>query len=219
MLMYHVIGYAPADAAYPELFVRPRDFDDQMTWLAHHGYHGVTLRRVYDHWTKGDALPSHPVVITFDDGYRSDDTRARPTLWRLHWPGVLNLKVDNMGSTDALPPWRVLNLIFAGWEIDAHSITHPDLTAVDDEQLWHEVHGSRVAIERRFHIRVDFFCYPAGRYDAHVIAFVKRAGFLGATTTNSGLARPPHLFELSRVRVNRSDGVGGFAKKLQDLAR
>jgi peptidoglycan/xylan/chitin deacetylase (PgdA/CDA1 family) len=217
--MYHVIGNPPANAAYPELYVSLRDFERQMRWLARNGYHGVTLRRVYDYWRTGAALPSRPIVISFDDGYTSQDSRARPILWRLHWPGVLNLKVGNLNAADALPPWRVRNLIIAGWEIDAHTITHPDLTAVGDAQLWREVHGSRVQIERRFYVRADFFCYPAGRYNARVIDAVRRAGFLGATTTNFGLARPARPYELSRVRVNGSDGLRGFAEKLQDLTR
>jgi peptidoglycan/xylan/chitin deacetylase (PgdA/CDA1 family) len=219
ILMYHVIGSAPPGAAYPELYVAPRDFEREMRWLARHGYHGVTLRRVSDYWTTGRALPSRPVVISFDDGYTSHDSRVRPILLRLRWPGVLNLKVGNLNAEDALPPRRVRNLITAGWEIDAHTITHVDLTAVDDARLWREVHGSRVEIQRRFNAPVDFFCYPAGRYNAHVINFVRRAGFLGATTTNYGLARPGRMYELSRVRVNRSDSISGFAKKIQDLTR
>jgi peptidoglycan/xylan/chitin deacetylase (PgdA/CDA1 family) len=217
--MYHVIGYAPPNAAYPELFVLPRDFERQMKWLARHGYRGVTLRQVYDYWQKGAALPQRPVVISFDDGYTSHDSRARPVLSQMRWPGVLNLKVGNLNAEDALPPRRVRNLIRAGWEIHAHTITHPDLTAVGDAQLWREVHGSRVQLRRRFHVPVDFFCYPAGRYNAHVIDFVRRAGYLGATTTNYGLARPGRMYELSRIRVNGSDGISGFAKKLQDLTR
>jgi peptidoglycan/xylan/chitin deacetylase (PgdA/CDA1 family) len=219
ILMYHVIGYAPPGAAFPELFVEPRDFELQMKWLARRGYHGVTLRRVYDYWTSGRALPSRPVVISFDDGYTSHDSRARPILTRLHWPGVLNLKVGNLNAEDALPPRRVRDLIAAGWEIDAHTITHVDLTAVDDVRLWREVHGSRVKIQRRFSAPVDFFCYPAGRYNTHVTDFVRRAGFVGATTTNYGLARPGRMYELSRVRINRSDGLRGFAKKLVNLTR
>jgi len=35
-----------------------------------------------------------------------------------------------------------------------------------------------------FHVPVNFFCYPAGRYDDAVIAAVQGAGYLGATTTN-----------------------------------
>jgi peptidoglycan/xylan/chitin deacetylase (PgdA/CDA1 family) len=215
--MYHVIGVPPADAAYPQLFVRSADFRGQMTWLARRGYHGVTLRRVYDYWQKGYALPPHPIVISFDDGYLDQHTRAFPVLRKLHWPGVLNLKVQSLESAYDLPPWRVRDLIKGGWEIDAHTITHADLTAVDDKRLWHEVRGSRLALQRGFHIPVDFFCYPAGRYDARVVASVRRAGYLGATTTNYGLARPSRLYELSRIRVNGSDGIAGFARKLKDL--
>jgi peptidoglycan/xylan/chitin deacetylase (PgdA/CDA1 family) len=111
-------------------------------------------------------------------------------------------------------PWRIRKLIAAGWEIDAHTITHPDLTTVDDARLRYEVAGSRKEIRRRFHVPVDFFCYPSGRYDTRVISEVKRAGYFGATTTNEGFARPPSFFTLSRVRVNGSDGIAGFAAKL-----
>jgi peptidoglycan/xylan/chitin deacetylase (PgdA/CDA1 family) len=118
-----------------------------------------------------------------------------------------------------MPPWRVRELLAAGWELDAHTITHPDLTRVGDAQLWQEVHGSRVDLQRMFHVPVDFFCYPSGRYDAHVIAAVRRAGYLGATTTTYGLARPQDIYTLDRVRIDGSDGVSGFAQKLQSLTR
>jgi peptidoglycan/xylan/chitin deacetylase (PgdA/CDA1 family) len=138
-------------------------------------------------------------------------------LRRHHWPGVLNLQVDFLRGVGALRPWRVRDLIAGGWEVDAHTFTHPDLTTVDGARLWHEVDGSRVAIHRLFHVPVDFFCYPGGRYDARVIASVRRAGFLGATTTAYGLARPPHYFTLDRIRVDGGDGVAGLAAKLRPL--
>ena len=52
-----------------------------------------------------------------------------------------------------------------------------------------------------------------------MIASVRRAGYLGATTTNYGLARPPRFYELKRVRINGTDGVAGFARKLEDLVQ
>jgi len=96
-------------------------------------------------------------------------------------------------------------------------MTHPDLTTVDSTRLRYQVAGSRAAIRRRFHVPVDFFCYPSGRYDDAVVAAVRAAGFLGATTTNEGLARPDSLYTLDRVRVNGSDGVRGLAAKLEAL--
>ena len=107
--------------------------------------------------------------------------------------------------------------ILAGWEIDAHTLTHPDLTTVSGARLREEVTGSRTAIRKMFDVPVNFFCYPAGRYDAAVIAAVQQAGYLAATTTNYGLARPDELYTLSRVRIDGSDGVKGLAAKLTTL--
>jgi peptidoglycan/xylan/chitin deacetylase (PgdA/CDA1 family) len=215
ILMYHVVSAPPTTAHYPDLYVRPGDFAAQMAWLAKRGYHAVTLRRAYDSWTKGTTLPPHPIVISFDDGYLSQYTHAFPVLEAHRWPGDLNLEVNFLQPAGGLRPWRIRKLIAAGWEIDAHTLTHPDLTTLDDARLWKEVDGSRVALRRTFHIPVDFFCYPAGRYNARVIAAVKLAGFLGATTTNYGIARPPDFYTLARIRINGSDGVRGFVTKLE----
>jgi peptidoglycan/xylan/chitin deacetylase (PgdA/CDA1 family) len=219
ILMYHVISPPPPTAPYAELYVKPSDFAQQMAWLAQHGYHAVTLQRVYDHWTKGTALPSHPIVISFDDGYLSQYTHAYETLLKHHWPGVENMEVNFLQPAGGLRPWRIRKMIAAGWEIDAHTITHPDLTRVGDAQLVREVADSRAILRRDFHVPVNFFCYPAGRYDARVVAEVQRAGYLAATTTNYGLARPPDLFTLDRIRINGSDGLSGFAAKLEGLTR
>ena len=43
-------------------------------------------------------------------------------------------------------------------------------------------------------------------------------GYLGATTTRYGLARPGELYTLARVRVSGSDGARGLAAKLEALA-
>jgi peptidoglycan/xylan/chitin deacetylase (PgdA/CDA1 family) len=100
----------------------------------------------------------------------------------------------------------VRRLIAGGWEIDAHSVTHPDLTTVGAKRLDAEVTGSRRALRTRFGVPADFFAYPYGRVDARVRAAVRRAGFLGATTTVRGLARPDaDPFALRRVLVGPGD--------------
>jgi peptidoglycan/xylan/chitin deacetylase (PgdA/CDA1 family) len=202
ILMYHVVSAPPASARYPDLFVRPHDFAAEMDWLGRHRYQAVTLKRVYDSWTKGAKLPAHPIVISFDDGYASQYQHARATLDRLHWPGVLNLEVHNVGEKGGLSRGQVERLVRDGWEIAAHTLTHPDLTTVDAAQLRREVAGSRRWLQHAFDVPVRFFCYPSGRYDARVEAAVRAAGFAGATTTQSGIASPrDDRFALPRVRV------------------
>ena len=184
ILMYHVVSAPPSTAPYPDLFVRPADFAGQMNWLARHGFQAITLLRAYDNWTKGSPLPPRPVVISFDDGYLSQYTHGFTTLQSHRWPGVLNLELNFLQPAGGMRPWRVRKLLAAGWEVDSHTLTHPDLTKVSNAQLWREVDGSRVALRRDFHIPVNFFCYPSGRFDARVVSAVRRAGYFGATTTN-----------------------------------
>lgn len=214
ILNYHVIGNPPAGAPFPELYVGRGAFAAQLRWLRTHGYHAVSLRRVYDYWRRGLALPPRPIVLSFDDGYLGQFTNARPLLRRYHWPGVLNLAVQNV-LDGKLTVGDLRTMVRDGWEVDAHSLTHPDLTTLGRAELRRQVAGSRDWIRRRLGVPVAFFCYPAGRYDATVVAAVRAAGFLGATTTNQGPARRSNgLFTLDRIRVDRSDGVAGLAARL-----
>jgi peptidoglycan/xylan/chitin deacetylase (PgdA/CDA1 family) len=219
ILMYHVIGDPPAGASYPDLYVSRSDFEAQLSWLARHGYHAVTQRDVWNHWHRGQALPARPIVLSFDDGYRGVADIALPSMQARQWPGVLNLTVKNLQVPGGLSQWRVQRLLTAGWELASHSLTHPDLTGLDDNDLAREVSRSRAVLRARFGVPVDFFCYPAGRHDERVIRAVRRAGYLGATTTVEGLARPDEPYELRRVRVSGSDGVNGLARKLLSQAR
>jgi peptidoglycan/xylan/chitin deacetylase (PgdA/CDA1 family) len=214
ILMYHVVGSAPSGAPFPSLYVRRADFAGQLAWLRAHGFHAVSLRRVYGYWKHGYALPPRPVVLTFDDGYREDFTNVRPLLARRHWPGVINLAVRNLLDGKLTVP-QIRLMIRQGWEVDAHTINHLDLTTLGAASLSHEVAGSRRWIRRRFHVPVDFFCYPSGRYNTHVLAAVRSAGFLGATIEGFGAASPRDgWLTLPRIRVDESDGVSGLAAKL-----
>jgi peptidoglycan/xylan/chitin deacetylase (PgdA/CDA1 family) len=212
--MYHVIGIPPAHAPFPGLYVRRADFAAQLRWLHRHGYTAVSLRRVVDYWRRGQPLPPRPIVLSFDDGYREDFTNVRPLLRRYRWPGVLNLAAQNV-LDGKLTIRQLRALVRAGWEIDAHSLTHPDLTTLDGAELRRQVAGSRRWIRRHLGVAVEFFCYPAGSYDSRVIAAVRAAGFRGATTSEPGYAGAGDgLFTLDRIRIDSSDGVDGLAAKL-----
>ncbi len=137
ILEYHVLGSAPADAPYPELYVTRPDFHQQMDWLDDHGYQAVTLEAVEDAWYDGGTLPAKPVVVSFDDGYRPQFTYALPELRRHGWPGVLNLKAE--GSD--LYTSNVEAMIAAGWELASHTINHSDLTTLDAAGLKEELSG------------------------------------------------------------------------------
>ena len=215
--MYHVLDEPPRSAPYPDLYASRDEFEAQVRWLARAGYEAVTLGRVFDAWHGRATLPRRPVVLSFDDGYRSHVTTALPLLERRGWPGVLNLDLSNLAPSWGIPPRGVRKLIAAGWEIDAHSLTHADVSTLSGMALAREVGGSRREIQRRFGVLPRFFCYPAGRYDEEAVAAVRAAGFEGATTTEHGLADLGRPFTLARVRISRGDAARGLARKLASL--
>lgn len=210
ILEYHVLGAAPADEPYPDLYIRRPIFHRQMDWLDEHGYEAVTLDQVEAAWYRGGTLPPKPVVLSFDDGYRPQFTYALPELRRHGWAGVLNLKAE--GSD--LYPSNVEAMIAAGWELAAHTIHHLDLTELDAAQLKEEVAGSRAILRHEYGVPVDNFCYPAGRFDETVIAAVEAAGYTGATTEIHGYADRDHPYELDRFEILGSGGVAAMAGDL-----
>jgi peptidoglycan/xylan/chitin deacetylase (PgdA/CDA1 family) len=217
VLMYHVINAPPAGTPFPELWVPAATFAREMRVLADAGYHGVTLTQVDDHWRHGGPLPSKPIVVSFDDGYYSQYRSAAPALKHLGWPGVLNIEVHNLHVEGGLSPRMVRSLLSDGWELAAHTINHPDLRTLDAATLKHEVAGSRDELRRQFGVPVNFFCYPAGKYNDAAIAAVLAAGYRGATTVTPGLARPDQRYELRRVRVNGSDTPATVLAELKRL--
>jgi peptidoglycan/xylan/chitin deacetylase (PgdA/CDA1 family) len=219
ILMYHVIAPAPPGARYAGLWVAPEALRAQVAALARAGFHAVTLDAVLDGWEGAATLPPHPVVLSFDDGYLSQGQEAGAILAERGWPGVLNLAWHNLGTPGGITRTRVRQLIAAGWEVDAHSLTHPDLTTLDAAALRHEVAGSRAAIRQAFGVPADAFCYPAGRFDPAVEDAVRAAGYRAATTELPGAAVPDQdRFALSRIRVDAGDGAAAVLAKVRAAA-
>jgi peptidoglycan/xylan/chitin deacetylase (PgdA/CDA1 family) len=204
VLMYHVIAAPPAGAPFPGLYVEPEEFAAQMQALKTAGWRPVTLDQLRAFWTRGAQLPAgRPIVITFDNGYRSQYVNALPVLRRLHWVADENIQLSGLPpSQGGLTEPQVRGLIDAGWELDTQGISHADLVTLSASALHDQVATARQILRRRYGVPVDWFCYPSGHYDDTVVAAVRAAGFVGSTTVVPGWANPAaDPFRLPRLRV------------------
>jgi peptidoglycan/xylan/chitin deacetylase (PgdA/CDA1 family) len=203
VLIYHVIAPAPAGAPFPGLYVPPPRFVSQMDALASSGYQAVTLDQVWRAWHGDGGLPARPVVISFDNGYRTQYTRALPVLRRLGWVGDENLQLTGLPPAQGgLSVEQIRGLVSAHWELDTQGYDHVDLIGLNPAQLRYQISAARTVIRRRFHVPADWFCYPSGDYNATVVAEVRAAGYVGATTVVAGWARPGEdPYRLPRLRV------------------
>src|SRR5262249_44456280 len=111
-----------------------------------------------------------------------------------------------------------------GIEIGSHTMTHPILTNIGDEQLRQELQGSRSRLEEILGRCVEHFCHPNGDYDERVQGEIARAGYRVAGTSVSGLnKRGDNLLTLRRVHTERDlvrfiQSTSGF-EQLKDKAR
>jgi peptidoglycan/xylan/chitin deacetylase (PgdA/CDA1 family) len=204
ILMYHVIAPPPPGAPFPGLYVTPSEFTAQMQGLKSAGWHAVTLDQVQAYWQKGVPLGTgKPIVLSFDNGYQSQYTEALPVLRRLGWVGDENIQLTGLPpSQGGLGADEIRGLLGAGWELDTQGFSHADLITLDAEQLHYQVALARQVLQRRYHVPVNWFCYPSGHYDATVIAAVRAAGYAGSTTVVPGWAHPQDdPYRLHRLRV------------------
>ena len=82
----------------------------------------------------------------------------------------------------------------AGWEIGAHTRTHPDLRRVPQAVATDEIIGSKKDIEERLGESVATFAYPYGGVSGEAAALVSQE-FAAACTTRLSRAydEPAHL--------------------------
>jgi len=214
ILMYHEIG-SPS-GPWKKLYVEPDIFAQQLDWLKANGYTTILLKDIYDHWLTQKPLPEKPIVITFDDGYRSVYETVLPLLLARDMKATFFLYPSKFNTPQGLTTNMVSSLAENGMEIGSHTFSHVDLTKLTKNKLKQELIDSKLSLEKIITQKpVDFICYPAGRFNNEVIIEAKKSGYKGAVTTLFGKATfNQDTYQWERIRINYSDGVKGLAKKI-----
>jgi peptidoglycan/xylan/chitin deacetylase (PgdA/CDA1 family) len=104
---------------------------------------------------------------------------------------------------------QIREMAAGGVDIGSHTVTHPILPNVGDQQLARELTDSRTRIEQELGRAVTSFCYPNGDYDPRVRDAVAHAGYRIAVTTEDGL-NDRHNDPLTLHRVHSEHDLTGF---------
>ena len=219
ILMYHRVGplNSRAPAITNALTVPSAVFAAQMRWLRAADFHAISQRRLFDALEYGARLPSSPMLITFDDGYRDVLWNAAPLLARLHMPATAYVITSRISDGDpSFLTWPELRILQArGFDIGSHTVHHLELPHLSPYQAFYELVASRRALERHLGHPVQWFAYPAGAEDAAVLPLVRHAGYVLAVTTQPGdVQAANHPFLLHRVEILDTTGVRGLAALL-----
>ena len=170
------------------------------------------------------------LAITFDDGYRDNHAVAAPILKERGLPACFFITTDFMGSR-TVPWWdrehqvtsewmtwdQVRDLHRDGFEIGAHTRTHPDLAKLAGSSASEEIEGSKTILERELQAPVRLFAYPYGRQQQISEAnraLVRSAGFACCASAYGGLVRmgddPYALLRMPVTNWHRTPSQYGF---------
>jgi peptidoglycan/xylan/chitin deacetylase (PgdA/CDA1 family) len=217
LIFHHVKWLKRSDDAIERgLTVLPSEFNAELAYLSRAHYQTISAARLVQYLRSGGTLPSKPIVLTFDDGYADMWQTAYSMLRRRHMVATFFIVPGFLNSTRYLTWAQVETMARQGMDIEAHTMTHPDLTLVPLAQVRGELSQSRRQLESHLHRPVRVFAYPYGDYNASVVGEVARAGYWAAFTTHQGWWQErSELLTLPRIYVDRDDTVAIFAGRLR----
>ena len=199
-LLFHQVSDDPIRSAHgedniKEPWVSAAQFDALLTTLEGRGYTVIDLETALDALVgKGHALPPKPLLLTFDDGYRSALTAATPILRKHHATATMffegkltGLKAARLDVADliAMRASGVWQLASHGWighgnlPIAADGTTSPywygnlmwragdaRLETLDEyaARIGDDLHHFRTTFEPLLKTRLDVFAYPSGEF-------------------------------------------------------
>ncbi len=154
------------------------------------------------------------LTVTLDDTYANQDDNGFPIFQKYGIRGTLFAVAEFVeGASDKEETEEPYHMTWeqvrkwhnAGWEIGAHSLTHPeDLTALSEEQLQVELGYSAALLAHNIGEYPVSFASPYGKYDERVLGFIETLydyHFGGG----GGLVKLPLVdpYEITRLEVLR----------------
>jgi peptidoglycan/xylan/chitin deacetylase (PgdA/CDA1 family) len=222
---FRILFYHRVADERDELAVSPRSFRRQMDYLASQSYRVVDVVEAVNLLERGRLRP-RTIGLSFDDGYLDVAEHALGTLaghgfratvfvppavidgsawfdWYRYPPALLDW--DDIAELDREGTFR----------FEAHSLTHPNLPALDEHVARYEIAGSKRALETRLGRPVEAFSYPSGLFGPRERRLVAEAGFRIAVSCEPGVNGPlTDRFALRRRQIDGRDSFLDFRAKL-----
>jgi peptidoglycan/xylan/chitin deacetylase (PgdA/CDA1 family) len=123
----------------------------------------------------GDLKPFDEAVITitFDDGWESIYSEGFQVLEKYNIKSTQYILGGRFGDKNYLSEKQIKSMQGAGHEIAAHTMTHPNLTALNEKDLEYELSECDVVLSRKFG-EMREFATPLGASNDMVLAHAKK---------------------------------------------
>ncbi|WP_296733047.1 polysaccharide deacetylase family protein [Anaerovibrio sp.] len=186
ILEYHMVQAVDPDRAY-EYNVPPDEFEAQLDYLEQEGYTTISIRDFLRAKKGLQDLPDKPVILTFDDGYKTNYTELLPILEKRGLKATIFVVVNDIGKERYMSWDQLRDIQHRGVEIGSHTANHLPLGKMDKTQARDEMRLSKLLMEWNGMDTIYTLSYPNGSYSNELVAMLKEEEYLAAVTGDSGL--------------------------------
>jgi len=188
--------------------------------LATEGFTTIALGGLV-RWHQGAAeLPERAIVVSFDDGHRSNAELALPALQARGQKAIFFITAGRVESEDSVTWAHLRAMLGAGMEIGSHTLTHPCPSSLSRDALRHELAESKRLLEEGTGAPVEFVASPTGYDSRHFAALAREAGYRAALQGVIGRnRRSTGLFALRRFVLKRSFTFEAFRRLVDPSKR
>jgi peptidoglycan/xylan/chitin deacetylase (PgdA/CDA1 family) len=203
VLCYHQIrNWRPTDSKQAKDYIVPEAaFAEQMKMLADSGFHTISADQLYAYLTTGAALPSKPVMLTFDDTDLPQYTIAKPTMEKYGFKGLFFIMTVSLGRPNYMSRAQVKELSDAGHEIGSHTWDHKNIKKFTDADWAVQIDKPTKTLETITGKHIKYFAYPFGLWDETSIAPLKAHGFEAAFQLSAKRNEKEPLYTIRRIIV------------------
>jgi peptidoglycan/xylan/chitin deacetylase (PgdA/CDA1 family) len=180
VLCYHQLReWRSSDSAYNRstLICPPRHFRAHLDALVEGGWTTISPDRYLAHLATGAALPSKPVILSFDDASAGHATEALPQLAKREMTGVFFVMTVVLGNHGWMSTRDVKRLADAGMTVGSHTWDHHAVSDLSGQDWKIQLDQSRATLQRASGQRVEHFAYPYGTVSSKAFSHLRHAGY------------------------------------------
>lgn len=175
-------------------------FKQQMAFLSNDGFQTFLIHELF----LLDTIPEKAVVITFDDGHISNYLNALPVLESHNFRAEFLITTSWIGLRNYLSKEQIRMLHLRGMSIGSHSMSHPYLDDISEEDVIRELESSKRDLEDIIGREIEIFSAPGGRFTRRVLDLASRCGYkYFCTSTPSACNIQMNSYEIPRFAVRR----------------
>lgn len=205
ILCYHQIRdwRAKDSKAAKDYIVEVANFKAQIKMLADSGYHTILPQQLYDYLVYGKALPSKPIMLTFDDTDMDQFTVARPELQKYGYKAVYFIMTVSIGRkgkfADYMTKEQIKQLSDEGNIIGSHTYDHQNVKKLKGDDWVTQIDKPTKKLEEITGKKIEYFAYPFGLWNVEAIPELKKRGFKMAFCLAEKRDQQNPLFTVRRI--------------------